>query len=101
MRAHLEMEEQVLFPAFDAAAGMSGGGPTMVMRSEHDQMRDVLRRMGDSAAVGEHDELLDHGDTLLMLVGQHNIKEEQMLYPMAADMLGPDWPALRARLPMR
>ncbi len=101
MRTHLDMEEQVLFPAFDAAAGMNGGGPTMVMRAEHHQMREVLRRMANAAAVGDQDRLLDHGDTLLMLIGQHNIKEEQMLYPMAANLLGPSWPALREQLPKR
>ncbi len=97
MRAHLDMEEQVLFPAFDERSGMSGAGPTMVMRAEHDQMREVLRVMGNAALAGDYEELLDQGDTLLMLIGQHNVKEENMLYPMAADML--DWPPLRDRLP--
>ncbi len=38
MEQHFSMEEQVLFPAFEAATG-SRQGPTQVMRMEHTQMR--------------------------------------------------------------
>ena len=31
--------------------------------------------------------MLDHGDTLLMIAQQHNVKEENILYPMADDAL--------------
>lgn len=98
LRQHLAMEEQVLFPAFERKTGMTGGGPTFVMRSEHDQMRGLLAQMAEAAARGDHDELLDQGDTLLMLIQQHNQKEEAMLYPMAERALASDWAELRARL---
>ena len=44
MRTHLQMEEEVLFPAFEAATGMTAG-PTQIMRMEHVQMRGVLDQM--------------------------------------------------------
>ncbi|MBW2274177.1 MAG: hemerythrin domain-containing protein [Deltaproteobacteria bacterium] len=97
LRRHLQMEEEVLFPAFEEATGMSGGGPTFVMRSEHEQMRGLLDQMGASAAAGAFEELVDLGDTLLMLIQQHNAKEEQMLYPMAERALTPHWAGLRER----
>ena len=49
MLAHFGVEEEVLFPAFEERTGMTGG-PTQVMRSEHVQMRDLLRQMDDALA---------------------------------------------------
>ncbi len=95
---HLRMEEEVMFPAFEQATGMTGGGPTFVMRSEHEQMRGLLEQMGAAADGDDYDELVDLGDTLLMLIQQHNQKEEHMLYPMAEQALTADWAKIRERL---
>ncbi len=98
MERHFQMEEQVLFPAFEQATGMHGAGPTVVMRAEHQQMRGVLATMAEAAAAEDIDLLLDHGDTLLMLIQQHNAKEEGMLYPMSARAVGASWPALHTEI---
>ncbi len=95
---HLRMEEEVMFPAFEQASGMTDGGPTFVMRSEHDQMRGLIEQMGVAADGDDYDELVDLGDTLLMLIQQHNQKEEHMLYPMAEQALSADWATIRERL---
>jgi iron-sulfur cluster repair protein YtfE (RIC family) len=94
LRRHLGWEEEVLFPAFEAATGMTRG-PTAVMRMEHVQMRGVLDQMARAA---DWSEVLDQGDTLMMLIGQHNMKEEGMLYPMCDAHLAGQWPGLRLRL---
>lgn len=99
MERHLHMEEDELFPAFEEATGMHGGGPTFVMRQEHGQMRALMSQMSHLVETHELDEVLDQGDTLLMLIQQHNAKEEGMLYPMAEQQLGAKWEALRTRLP--
>jgi iron-sulfur cluster repair protein YtfE (RIC family) len=98
LRRHFAMEEEVMFPAFEQVSGMTGGGPTFVMRSEHEQMRGVLDQMEASLAKGEIDELLDLGDTLLMLIQQHNSKEEGILYPAADGMLGAQWSEMHGQL---
>lgn len=98
MERHLHMEEDHLFPAFEEATGMRGGGPTFVMREEHRQMRALMAQMSSLMEAGELQETLDQGDTLLMLIQQHNAKEEGMLYPMAEQHLGAAWESLRARL---
>jgi len=97
MKRHFSWEEQVLFPAFEQATGMVQG-PTQVMRMEHEQMRGVLRTMEDAALDEDLDALVEHGDTLLMFIQQHNQKEEGMLYPMADRAVGPQWPALHQAL---
>ncbi len=87
MAHHLAMEEDVLFPAFEARTGMSGG-PTQVMRMEHEQMRALIADMAAAAASGNTSAYLGASETLNMLMQQHNIKEENMLYPMSDRALG-------------
>jgi len=98
MRRHFAMEEDILFPAFDARSGMGGGGPTAMMRMEHQQMRGLLDQIGAAMSTGDTEEALDLGDTLLMVIQQHNVKEEGMLYPMAQNMLAGEWAALAEQL---
>ncbi len=86
MARHLAMEEEVLFPAFEARTGMRSG-PTEVMRTEHAQMRDLLRDMADAVAAGNQGRFLGLSETLNMLMQQHNLKEENMLYPMSDQVL--------------
>ncbi len=100
MEHHLGMEEEVLFPAFEEATGMMGG-PTAVMRAEHRQMRSLMGQMGVLLQHEQLEELIDQGDTLLMLIQQHNAKEEGMLYPMAQRVLGPQWAQLQEQFSKR
>ena len=95
-RQHMAMEEEVLFPAFEEATGMTMG-PTQVMRIEHLRIRGLLTEMANVAAT-DLDALLEHGDTLLMITQQHNLKEEGVLYPMVDAHLGRTWPELAHRL---
>jgi hemerythrin-like domain-containing protein len=87
MAHHLAMEEDALFPAFEARTGMSMG-PTEVMRTEHAQMRGLLQEMAIAVANADHDRYLGLSETLNMLMQQHNLKEENMLYPMSDQVLG-------------
>lgn len=86
MAHHLAMEEDVLFPAFEARTGMRSG-PTEVMRTEHAQMRSLLQEMAIAVANADHDRYLGLSETLNMLMQQHNLKEENMLYPMSDQVL--------------
>lgn len=87
MEDHFRKEEEILFPAFEAASGIVMG-PTRVMRLEHQQMRETLAEMSDALAGDDLEEFLGQAETLLILMQQHNIKEEQMLYPMCDRALG-------------
>jgi hemerythrin-like domain-containing protein len=87
LRRHMEAEEQALFPGLEARIG-SGIGPVAVMRMEHDQMRDLLTGLESAVTARDTAEVLGITDTFLVLMQQHNIKEEQVLYVMADDLLG-------------
>jgi hemerythrin-like domain-containing protein len=86
MLHHLTMEENVLFPAFEARTS-STGGPTQVMRMEHEQMRGLMQDMADAVAKTDYEGYLGLSETLNMLMQQHNMKEENVLYPMTDQVL--------------
>ncbi len=87
MEKHFQAEEDRLFPAFEAATGQTGG-PTQVMRAEHGQMRGLFAAMAEAIAAKDADEYAGQVDTLLIMMQQHNIKEENMLYPMCDNAIG-------------
>lgn len=84
---HFEHEEQTLFPAFETATGMQGG-PTHMMRHEHEQMRQLLAELIRAAETENQDRYLGLSETLLIFMQQHNMKEEQILYPMIEQQCG-------------
>ena len=95
--AHLASEEQTLFPTFEAKIG-SSMGPTQVMRMEHAQMRLLLDDAMDALAAGNTDDYFGQAETLLIMMQQHNMKEENILYPMCDEHLSAETPALLERL---
>lgn len=84
--AHLEAEESLLFPAFERATGNTFG-PTQVMRDEHRQMRDLLDQLGQAMTARSADDYGAVAETLLLLIQQHNVKEEQVLYRLCDQVL--------------
>lgn len=87
LEAHFFTEENDLFPAFENSTGMTGG-PTHMMRIEHAQMRDLIAQMAHAVAAKDPDGFAGAGETLLVLMQQHNMKEENILYPMCDRALG-------------
>lgn len=94
---HFRMEEETLFPAFEAASGQAFG-PTAVMRLEHEQMRNLLNGMARALVDRDRQAYLGIAETLLVLMQQHNFKEERVLYPMSDGVLGGDTEALLERM---
>jgi hemerythrin-like domain-containing protein len=87
--AHFAVEEDTIFPAFEAATGMTEG-PTRVMRGEHVQMRDLMAALVAAADASDAEAFSDAAETLLILMQQHNMKEENILYPMCDQTVGND-----------
>ena len=80
-----EWEEGRLFPALEAANGPPG--PIAVMRSEHEQMRAVVAQLSEAVAAREQQQFLGLGETLMLLTQQHNMKEENILYPIMDQLI--------------
>jgi hemerythrin-like domain-containing protein len=85
---HFQREEDVLFPEFEGRTGIVMG-PTQVMRMEHAQARELIERMEKALEEKKEKEFFAIGDTFMILIQQHNLKEEQILYPMCDQHLDP------------
>jgi len=86
MLHHFDMEELVMFPEFNKNAG-GGCNPTGVMVMEHDQMRQLFSQMQNALLAKDKEKFLGLSETLLFIMGQHNMKEEQMMYNLADSAL--------------
>ncbi|MGO9004676.1 MAG: hemerythrin domain-containing protein [Beijerinckiaceae bacterium] len=97
MERHIRLEEELLFPAFEEKTGMTGG-PTAIMRMEHEQMRGMFVQMRSAMEAKDREQYLGAAETLLILLQQHNMKEESMMYPMLDQSLGEDAHSLLAQI---
>jgi uncharacterized protein (DUF2249 family)/hemerythrin-like domain-containing protein len=89
LHRHIQMEEQVLFPAFEELTGMTEG-PTVVMRNEHVEIRGCLQAIRDALAAADATRAERNIDALEAVLGDHDMKEEGMLYPMTDEAAGSD-----------
>ena len=80
LKRHIVWEEKFLFPAFEEKTGMTGMGPTEVMRQEHVQIKDVIEKIHEHVRNADPD-IGDLPDQLRAVLGPHNDKEESILYP--------------------
>ncbi len=97
MEHHFTMEEGTLFVRIEEATG-NVAGPTTVMRAEHQQMRSLMGQMAEALDSEDGESFLDDCEAILILMQQHNLKEENILYPMADQLLAHDGPNLLEQL---
>jgi uncharacterized protein (DUF2249 family)/hemerythrin-like domain-containing protein len=89
LRRHIRFEEEIVFPAFEERTGVPPGqGPTAVMRAEHREIEGLLEDV--ERALAGMGAPLPFRDRLHEVLGEHNLKEEQVLYPLTDESLGPD-----------
>src|SRR5262245_18882921 len=85
LRRHIRFEEELLFPAFE---GRCGPGPTGVMRFEHREIEALIEAIG--ATLPNPPVARMFRDQLHEVLGRHNLKEEQVLYPATDRSLTPE-----------
>jgi len=83
-RCHHGKEEAELFPAMERCGLPRDVGPTAVMRTEHDEGRAAVDATPFDAAT-----FARRGAAFVMLLRDHIVKEDQVLFPMAEQMLAP------------
>lgn len=81
--AHMEHEEQRVFSKLEAEE-LSFLDP---MRFEHMQIRALLEKMQQLLEAEDYSTFLGWGESFMVLLQQHNIKEEQLLYPICERLL--------------
>ena len=81
LQQHIAWEEDILFPIFEQGTGMRDTGPTAVMRTEHRQIKHFLEEIGEKVLTGALEGIDEAEIGLLEVLGSHNQKEENILYP--------------------
>jgi iron-sulfur cluster repair protein YtfE (RIC family) len=80
LQRHIVWEEEILFPLWEKETGITDGGATSVMRTEHRQIGQQLEAIHQKVAEQNPDTDQEE-QALLNLLGSHNMKEERVLYP--------------------
>lgn len=80
LQRHVAWEEEVMFPLWEKKSGMTGGGPTIVMRNEHREIGDCLESLARKIQA-QNPETDREEEILLDLLDRHNMSEEEVLYP--------------------
>ena len=86
---HFKKEEETLFPTFEKISG-STEGPTRIMKFEHEQVRGLIGKMAEAVENKDKDAYLSLAESMMILLQQHNMKEEQMLYAMCDRVIPQD-----------
>ncbi|MFI5184672.1 MAG: hemerythrin domain-containing protein [Vicinamibacteria bacterium] len=81
LRRHIRFEEEILFPVFEEKLGVPAShGPTAVMRLEHRKIEELIGAIGRAVRTGDGDAASLRSE-LHRVLGEHNVKEEGVLYP--------------------
>lgn len=81
LERHINWEENILFPSIGAVNPMMEQGPVRVMKMEHDAIRQSKAKASEAFLHGDMTSAKEHCDAVLQVLGQHNMKEEHILYP--------------------
>jgi len=81
--SHAAIEDELLFCALDAR--LPGGGPVVVMRADHEAIDRYLAGLREAEDESSARRDLMHA---LELARDHFAKEEQVLFPLAENLLG-------------
>ena len=88
LQRHIIWEEDILFPLFEKKTGMTAG-PTHVMKSEHEQIGEYLESIHKKVQKEDPNSNEDE-QKLLFILSNHNIKEEDVLYPAIDKLISDD-----------
>jgi len=93
---HHRKEEGVLFGAMIAAGMPQEGGPIAVMLMEHEQGRKFTRGLRDGVNKWEAGDdaarrtIVSNARGYVTLLRDHIMKEDEMLFPMADELIAPE-----------
>ena len=92
---HMEVEEQVLFPAVEGGAETP---LTAILRKGHRDLRAFFDEIDDALKARDLEECQRIAAAMQALLARHDKTEETELYPAAQERLGADASAVAARL---
>lgn len=78
---HFSIEEEILFPQTVSGLGAKIP-PIMVMEMEHIQIKKMFDEIEKTILTKDSKKFHELAETCLIMIQQHNMKEEQILYPI-------------------
>ncbi len=97
LKQHMAQEEEVLFPAYEART-YAPHTPTSSLRSEHDQIVQLIHDTARIIMAREPEDTLEALVYLESLMIKHHEKEEDIFLPMASHILFDEREELSRRL---
>lgn len=79
LNGHIGMEDRVLFPAFERAAG-TVGGPTAVLRREHVEIRRLAEATAAAIRARHPDRFCGAMGALRDVLDAHVVREERLFF---------------------
>jgi len=86
LKRHMAMEEEVLYPAYEAASH-APQGPTGALRDEHDHIVRLVTDLAQVVGTRDSDHVLECLAHLERQMIKHHEKEEDLFLPMASHIL--------------
>jgi hemerythrin-like domain-containing protein len=86
LKRHMALEEEVLYPAYEAAAH-APQGPTIALREEHAGIVRLIHDMARIIKSRDSEHVLQGLEQLERLMIKHHEKEEDIFLPMASHIL--------------
>lgn len=87
---HHKKEEDLLFPALEGAGLSASHGPTAVLRDEHLRSQFWRNRLEQALHDRDRTRLIAAVASYLDLTRAHVLKENQILFPLARQLLSPE-----------
>lgn len=84
---HHQKEEQVLFPALEKKGIPNEGGPIGMMLFEHNTKRNYIKALKASLEKDNEEGIRENAQNIVSLLTAHISKENNILYPMAQEVL--------------
>lgn len=97
LKSHMQMEEEVLYPAYEALAE-APQGPTVALRAEHNEIVRLIRDLSRVLSTQSSDLFVDALSPLDKVLTAHHQKEEEIFLPMAGHALLEKREEITARL---
>ncbi len=88
VRRHMNWEEEILFPIYEARTGKKTEGPTVLMKQEHEKIREALDAIHGKVSAGDLETDLEE-ERLLLVLSDHHTHEESLLYPAIDHVISP------------
>ena len=89
-RFHHAKEEDILFPELGEPGVRMHCDPRGQMLHEHDLGRGFVKGMEEALASGKTADLVENARSYCGLLEEHIYKEDNILYPMAEEAMGPE-----------